>query len=174
MYCCLIVTQSSSNNWNHFRKISVKKWKSKTLGEIKGITSEKNELDLEITLGKSVVFDRMIVVAIIRYDTVATPFQESIDKLQQISSSAKNESATKINAILQEGLNFFGLDIAVVSKIEPKEDIYNVVYSITPDATLKPGTICSYEQSFLLPNNASQSAHVFLQCKRRSTRASGL
>ncbi|ASM52058.1 hypothetical protein PESP_b0510 [Pseudoalteromonas espejiana DSM 9414] len=72
----------------------------------------------------------------------------------------------KIKSLLNFGLEVFNLDIAIISKVET--DCYTVLYAITPDNSLTPGTQFDLDGTYCVHTLGAGSALAFHKASQSS------
>jgi len=79
--------------------------------------------------------------------------------LYQITSDSNLSYDQKMHALLQLGLNYFDLELAIISEI--KDDNYIVRHGLSPDNSLLVGTIFSVSETYCLHTLATNQALSF-------------
>lgn len=93
---------------------------------------------------------------------VLTRQQRRLSRLQQTTISSELSFHEKIRALLVLGLDEFGMEVAILSRVEGK--LYTIVSAVSPDNCLQPGmnfslynTYCLYTLSTARPTGIEQA-----------------
>jgi len=84
---------------------------------------------------------------------------QNLKGLYQITTDSKLSFDQKMEALLQLGLNYFNLELAIISKID--DDIYTVLHGISPDNSLVVGTTFPVSDTYCLHTLATNNALSF-------------
>ncbi|MEP1445448.1 MAG: ATP-binding protein [Paraglaciecola sp.] len=83
----------------------------------------------------------------------------NLNGLYQITSDSNLSHEQKMGALLKFGLDFFQLELAIISEI--KDDEYIVRYGLSPDDSLQAGTVFSVGDTYCLHTLATNQALSF-------------
>ena len=72
--------------------------------------------------------------------------EESIRALYEVTASQDLTFIEKVQSLLAMGSQRFGLDIGMLTHIE--DDRYEVIAALTPDGTIRPGTVFDLGQTY--------------------------
>ena len=84
---------------------------------------------------------------------------QNLKHLYQITSNSNLSHAEKMASLLELGVNYFKLEIGIISEI--KNDDYIVCYAISPDNSLLPGAIFNVAETYCLHTLANKQALSF-------------
>lgn len=84
---------------------------------------------------------------------------QNLKDLYQITSNSNLSYDQKMNALLQFGLDYFKLELAIISEID--NDIYTVLHGISPDNSLLVGTTFAVADTYCLHTLATNQALSF-------------
>lgn len=83
----------------------------------------------------------------------------NLNGLYQITSDSNLSHEQKMGALLKFGLDFFQLELAIISEI--KDDEYIVRYGLSPDDSLLTGTVFPVAETYCLHTLATEQALSF-------------
>ncbi len=84
---------------------------------------------------------------------------QNLKGLYQITSNSNLSYDQKMDALLKLGLNYFKLELAIISRID--DDVYTVLHGISPDNSLLVGTIFPVTDTYCLHTLENNKALSF-------------